>query len=114
MGDCLETLEEIQVQLKETFEEHQGERFRYIPCLNDEDEAVEVYLDLIEKNIQGWPEAEKEGDDLQKPVRHMSERACTRSKQLGWKPRASDVELSRKKKKNFCAEKKKKKKKKKK
>jgi ferrochelatase len=92
--DCLETLEEIQVQLAETFEEHGGERFRYIPCLNDDDEAVEVYLDLIEKNMQGWPEAEK--DEFQKPVRSVSERACTRSKQLGWVPRNSDVELARK------------------
>src|SRR5690606_6850244 len=36
--DCLETLEEIAMRGKEDFEEHGGEKFLAIPCLNDNDD----------------------------------------------------------------------------
>jgi len=35
VADCLETLEEIAMEGKKTFEEAGGERFTMIPCLND-------------------------------------------------------------------------------
>jgi len=34
-ADCLETLEEIQMENKHLFLEAGGENFNYIPCLND-------------------------------------------------------------------------------
>ena len=34
-ADCLETLEEIAEENKEIFLDHGGEKFSYIPCLND-------------------------------------------------------------------------------
>jgi len=35
ISDCLETLEELNVEARELFIEHGGESFQYIPCLND-------------------------------------------------------------------------------
>ena len=35
VSDCLETLEEIGIRGRETFEEAGGEHFELIPCLNE-------------------------------------------------------------------------------
>jgi ferrochelatase len=40
--DCLETLEEIQMEGAETFEENGGHHFTMIPCLNDSDEWAQL------------------------------------------------------------------------
>jgi len=42
VSDCLETLEEIAMEGKEQFEEGGGENYKHIPCLNDNDDWVEV------------------------------------------------------------------------
>lgn len=42
VADCLETLEEIAVRGKEVFVEAGGEDLQLIPCLNDNDEWVDV------------------------------------------------------------------------
>ncbi|SFN02199.1 ferrochelatase [Dokdonella immobilis] len=54
--DCLETLEEIAMEGRETFLEAGGEAFRYIPCLNDNDDQVAAIRALIQRQCQGWPE----------------------------------------------------------
>jgi protoporphyrin/coproporphyrin ferrochelatase len=41
-ADCLETIEEIGEENKEIFLEHGGEKFSYIPCLNDSDAGIGV------------------------------------------------------------------------
>lgn len=46
--DCLETLEEISDQCKETFIEAGGEAFSYIKCLNDNDEHIQMMAELVE------------------------------------------------------------------
>ncbi len=53
-ADCIETLEEINEEIKESFEEAGGERFDYIPCLNAGEEHVAFLAELIKENIQGW------------------------------------------------------------
>ncbi|MGH9805719.1 MAG: ferrochelatase [Terriglobia bacterium] len=53
-ADCLETLEEIAVENKEIFLEHGGERFSYIPCLNDSEAGIGVLVHLIEEELAGW------------------------------------------------------------
>ena len=53
-SDCLETLEEIAVQAREIFEEHGGERFSHIPCLNDSDRGMSVIGALVRRELQGW------------------------------------------------------------
>ena len=53
-ADCIETLEEINEEIKESFEEAGGEHFTYIPCLNDRDDHIQVLADIATENLQGW------------------------------------------------------------
>ena len=53
-ADCIETLEEINEEIKESFEDAGGEYFTYIPCLNDEDAHIAALTQTIEDNLQGW------------------------------------------------------------
>ena len=53
-ADCIETLEEINEEIRESFEEAGGESFTYIPCLNDDDAHIEALIDAIEENLVGW------------------------------------------------------------
>jgi protoporphyrin/coproporphyrin ferrochelatase len=50
-SDCVETLEEINIQGKETFEEHGGENFSMVPCLNDNDDHINLLENLIKKYL---------------------------------------------------------------
>ena len=50
-SDCVETLEEILIQGKESFMEAGGENFDMIPCLNDSDDHIKLINNLIQKNI---------------------------------------------------------------
>jgi ferrochelatase len=61
-ADCLETIEEISGENREYFEEHGGERFQYIPCLNDRADHIKFLGGLIERHAQGWPEADMARD----------------------------------------------------
>ena len=54
-SDCLETLEELEEENKEYFMESGGENYHYIPCLNDHDDHINLFVNLIKKHIQGWP-----------------------------------------------------------
>ena len=54
-SDCLETLEELEEENKEYFMDSGGENYHYIPCLNDHDDHIDVFVNLIKKHIQGWP-----------------------------------------------------------
>jgi len=53
-ADCIETLEEINEEIKESFEEAGGEEFTYIPCLNDDDAHIDALSQIISRNLQGW------------------------------------------------------------
>lgn len=48
-ADCLETLEEIAVQNREFFLEAGGEKYEYIPALNDSPEHIEMMANLTAK-----------------------------------------------------------------
>ena len=50
-SDCVETLEEILIQGKESFLKSGGENFDMVPCLNDNDDHIFLLKSLIEKNI---------------------------------------------------------------
>ncbi len=50
-SDCVETLEEIQIQGKESFLESGGENFDMVPCLNDNDDHLVLLKSLIQNNI---------------------------------------------------------------
>lgn len=53
-ADCLETLEEIAVQGKETFVEAGGESLNLIPCLNDRQDHIEMMIRLIKQQAHDW------------------------------------------------------------
>ncbi|MDV7104070.1 ferrochelatase [Vibrio sp. TH_r3] len=48
--DCLETLEELAQECKELFLQAGGEDFRYIACLNDDDDHIEMMMELVTNN----------------------------------------------------------------
>ena len=50
-SDCVETLEEIQIQAKENFLNSGGENFDMVPCLNDNNDHIILLKSLIERNI---------------------------------------------------------------
>ena len=53
-SDCIETLEEIKEEIRESFENSGGEKFTYIPCLNASESHIEFLKDLIIENGSGW------------------------------------------------------------
>lgn len=52
--DCLETLEEVNMELRETFMENGGTHFHYIPCLNDSDQGMWVLESVARNELKGW------------------------------------------------------------
>ncbi|MGR3712172.1 MAG: ferrochelatase [Shimia sp.] len=53
-ADCIETLEEINEEIKESFEEAGGEDFLYIPCLNDDVAHIDALCQIIGRNLGDW------------------------------------------------------------
>jgi protoporphyrin/coproporphyrin ferrochelatase len=53
-ADCLETLEELEGENRHIFEEHGGEKFAYIPCLNASDEGMDFIEHLTRRELMGW------------------------------------------------------------
>ncbi|MEO3414667.1 ferrochelatase [Roseovarius sp. CAU 1744] len=53
-ADCIETLEEINEEIRESFEQAGGEEFTYIPCLNDGDAHIQALAAIIDDNLKGW------------------------------------------------------------
>jgi len=53
-ADCIETLEEINEEIRESFEHAGGEDFLYIPCLNDEPAHINALSGVIAENLKGW------------------------------------------------------------
>jgi ferrochelatase len=50
-SDCLETIEEINMEARESFIEHGGEQFHYIPCLNDDPVHIDALVGVLEKRL---------------------------------------------------------------
>ncbi len=50
-SDCVETLEEIDIQGRESFLSNGGENFELIPCLNDSQEHIDLFETLVKKYI---------------------------------------------------------------
>jgi len=55
-ADCLETLEEIAMQNRDFFLQAGGERYGYIPALNERPDHIAVLADLVATHGAGWPE----------------------------------------------------------
>ena len=50
-SDCVETLEEINILGRETFLKNGGEKFDFIPCLNDGSEHIKLFENLVKKYL---------------------------------------------------------------
>jgi ferrochelatase len=55
VADCLETLEEIAIEGRSAYLTAGGQRFDYIPCLNDEPAWIRTLVSLVEQHCGGWP-----------------------------------------------------------
>jgi ferrochelatase len=55
LADCLETLEEIRIEVRDSFLAAGGKQFRYIPALNDDPVWIQALADLVQSQLQGWP-----------------------------------------------------------
>jgi ferrochelatase len=54
-SDCLETLEEINMEVRHDFEVGGGQDFHYIPCLNDSPPWIAALAEIAEQHLIGWP-----------------------------------------------------------
>ncbi|MGZ8316197.1 MAG: ferrochelatase, partial [Telluria sp.] len=54
-SDCLETLEEIAMEVKQDFMTAGGKEFNYIPCLNESPAWITALAEITEQHIIGWP-----------------------------------------------------------
>lgn len=53
-ADCVETLEEVNGEIRHAFMAAGGETFTYIPCLNDEAAHIAALMEVISENLRGW------------------------------------------------------------
>ena len=53
-ADCIETLEEINEEICESFEHAGGQNFTYIPCLNDSPAHIDALAEIVSDNLAGW------------------------------------------------------------
>ena len=53
-ADCLETLEEIDLEARAAFLAAGGKEFGYIPCLNDQDEGIAALAAIALSHMGGW------------------------------------------------------------
>ena len=73
-ADCLETLEEINMQNRELFLDAGGENFHYIPALNASDEHIDALSEVLTAHSFGWPETMPNWDAGQRAVEENKSR----------------------------------------
>lgn len=80
-ADCLETLEEIEIEVKQAFLTAGGKEFHYIPCLNESAPWLHALAALTEQHMTGWPTRlnESEKKNLEKEL----ELSQARARELG-------------------------------
>ena len=54
-GDCLETLEEINMEARHAYLDAGGKAFNYIECLNDSPAWLAALADFSAEHLAGWP-----------------------------------------------------------
>ena len=58
-ADCLETLEEIEVEARAAFLQAGGREFHYITALNDRPAWIAALRDIAQRHLQGWDTADR-------------------------------------------------------
>ncbi|EIJ44101.1 ferrochelatase [Beggiatoa alba B18LD] len=77
-ADCLETLEEIDIENRQLFLNNGGQVFHYIPALNAEDLHIQALAELVKQHAQGW--SDKPLSVLQAEARQRAQRAADAQK----------------------------------
>jgi ferrochelatase len=54
-SDCLETLEEINMEVRQDFLVNGGQDYHYIPCLNGNPAWITGLAEIAEQHLIGWP-----------------------------------------------------------
>lgn len=67
-SDCLETLEEINMENREYFLEAGGDSYHYIPALNDDPSHIHVLANLVQQHTKGWKEADPKWSSHQQEI----------------------------------------------
>jgi len=60
VADCLETLEEINIEGRQEFLAAGGKVFHYVECLNESPAFIHALADLTASHLQGWPVAREQ------------------------------------------------------
>ena len=58
-SDCLETLEEVGMEVRTAFLTSGGKQFHYIPCLNDDPAWIAALGAIAQQHLAGWPTREE-------------------------------------------------------
>ncbi len=72
-SDCVETLEEIDIQNREFFLQAGGKKFEFIPSLNDSQAHINLMIDLIDRHLAGF---------VQSPRFHQTDQQRQQSSEL--------------------------------
>ena len=72
--DCLETLEEINMQSRENYILSGGKSFNYIPALNDSDDNIKSQVEIILKETSGWDNQTSNSDVNSQLVNELFEK----------------------------------------
>jgi protoporphyrin/coproporphyrin ferrochelatase len=80
VSDCLETLEEIDQEVRGAYGAAGGQGFGYIPCLNDQHAWIAALAEIAIRHMQGWDTARVAADtpDLQAQRRRALDAGATR------------------------------------
>lgn len=54
-SDCLETLEEINIEGRSAFMQAGGREFHFLPCLNAEPDWIAALGEITQQHLAGWP-----------------------------------------------------------
>lgn len=78
-ADCLETLEEIAMENRDIFLNAGGQKYHYIPALNDRPDHIQMLIGLVEKHTKFWPETDPgwNATDISTEVEASQRRAHT-------------------------------------
>ncbi len=78
IGDCLETLEEINIEVRRAFMLEGGKEFHYIPCLNEDPLWLRGLAEITEPYLHSWPTSFEALRVLDEQAKARAERAKNR------------------------------------
>ena len=76
VSDCLETLEEINMEVREEFLQAGGGEYHYIPCLNDRPDWVGALTAIMLDNLHGWVSPQNAAELEQSRLRALQKGAA--------------------------------------